>query len=79
MVTATVGYLSIGQYMPVQRIVELFDQMFNLKLSQGTISNLLGKLTKQCTPIYNEIKNRIEASAVVGADETGCVVNGKKW
>jgi hypothetical protein len=62
----------------MQRIAELLDQMFNLKLSQGAISNMLDKLANQCTPIYNEIKNKIEASTDVGADETGCVVNGKK-
>lgn len=77
--TAAVGYLSVGQYMSMQRIVELFGQMFHIKLSQGTIGNMMEKLTKQCIPMYNEIKTRIEGSAVVGSDETGCVVNGKKW
>ena len=77
--TAAVGYLSVGQYISMQRIVELFDQMFNMILSQGTISNMLDKLKKQCTPIYKEIKNRIESSAVVWSNEIGCVVNGKKW
>ena len=59
--------------------IELFDQMFNLKLSQGKISNMQDKLTKQCTPIYSKIKNKIEASTAVANDETGCIVNGRKW
>ena len=78
-VVSSIGYLSVGQYMSMGRIVELFDQMYNIKLSQGTICNLLEKLTTKCMPIYDQIKKRILSSRVVGSDETGCVVNGKKW
>lgn len=78
-VEAAIGYLSVGQYMSMQRIAEFFEQVFNIKLSQGTISNKLASLTRQCMPMYQHIKSRIESSKVVGADETGCVVNGKKW
>lgn len=75
---ALTGYLSVGQYMPMQRIVEMYDQVFNIKLSQGTISNMLTKLTNQCMPAYLELKRRVENSSVIGSDETGCVVNGNK-
>jgi regulator of replication initiation timing/transposase len=78
-VEAAIGYLSVGQYMSMQRIAEFFEQVFNIKLSQGTISNKLASLTKQCMPMYEHIQARIESSKVIGADETGCVVNGKKW
>ncbi len=78
-VGAAIGYLSVGQYMSMQRIAELFEQVFNIKLSQGTISNKLASLTSQCIPMYQQIKARVESSKVIGADETGCVVNGKKW
>ena len=78
-VEALIGYLSVGQYMSMQRIADYFDQMLNIRLSQGTISNKLESLTKRCLPFYNLIRKRIEQSKVVGADETGCVVNGKKW
>lgn len=78
-VEATIGYLSVGQYMPMQRIAEFFEQVLNIKISQGTISNKLASLAKKCIPFYEEIKSRIETSKVVGADETGCVVNSKKW
>jgi transposase len=78
-VEAAIGYLSVGQYMSMQRIAELFEQVFNIKLSQGTISNKLASLTKQCMPMYQQIRSRVESSKVIGADETGCVVNGKKW
>jgi len=78
-IEATIGYLSVGQYMPMQRIAEFFEQVLNIKISQGTISNKLASLAKKCIPFYEEVKSRVETSKVVGADETGCVVNGKKW
>jgi transposase len=78
-VEAAIGYLSVGQYMPMKRIAELFEQMFNIKLSQGTISNKLASLTSRCKPFYELIRDKVEQSKVIGADETGCVVNGKKW
>ena len=78
-VEAAIGYLSVGQYMSMQRIAEFFDQVFNINLSQGTISNKLESLTKRCLPFYNLIREKLEQSKVAGADETGCVVNGKKW
>lgn len=78
-VEAVIGYLSVGQYMPMQRIAEFFEQVLNMKISQGTISNKLASLANKCIPFYNEIKSRVENSKVIGADETGCVVNGEKW
>jgi len=73
-----IGYLSVRQYMSMERISEYLEQVCNLKLSQGTISNKLKSLANKCLPIYQEIKHRISTSKVVGADETGCVVNGEK-
>ncbi|MFT6338599.1 MAG: hypothetical protein ACJATI_005374 [Halioglobus sp.] len=65
--------------MPMQRIAEFFEQVLNVKISQGTICNKLASLAKKCIPFYVEMKSRVESSKVIGADETGCVVNGKKW
>ena len=35
-------------------------------------------LSEKSTPVYENFRERIAQSAVVGADETGCRVNGKK-
>ena len=77
-IESLIAYLSAGQYMPMNRMAEFFDQMFNIKLSQGTISNKLLKFAERCLPLHNEIKRRISCCRVVGGDETGCVINGKK-
>ncbi|MFT6336674.1 MAG: hypothetical protein ACJATI_003434 [Halioglobus sp.] len=55
------------------------SENLSIKLSQGTISNKLASLTSQCMPMYQQIKARVESSKVIGADESGCVVNSEKW
>lgn len=73
-----VGYLFSRQYMPFDRMREFFNDAFNLPISEGGIHELLKRLTNKSTPAYNLIKERIESSKVVGADETGAKINGKK-
>jgi len=73
-----VGYLFSRQYMPFERMREFFNSTFHLPISEGGIHELLKRLANKATPAYNLIKEKIEASKVVGADETGAKINGKK-
>jgi transposase len=73
-----VGYLFCRQYVPFHRMREFFNSTFHLPISEGGIHELLKRLTNKATPAYNLIKEKIEASKVVGADETGAKINGKK-
>jgi hypothetical protein len=50
---------------------------FGVKLSQGTIDNTLKYMSDKSLWAYNEIRNRIEQSKVIGADETGENINGE--
>ena len=77
-VNALVGYLSIRQYIPYARIAEAMNDIFNIPLSQGTIDNMLGNMCKNALPMHEEIRLRTEQSKVVGGDETGVKINGKK-
>ncbi|MGH2643460.1 MAG: IS66 family transposase [Chitinophagaceae bacterium] len=70
--------LSVRQYMPYNRIVEFLEDIFKIHLSEGTIANLLTQFTKSGLSRYNDIQAGIMESAVIGADETGVKVNGKK-
>lgn len=78
-VETLVGYLSVYQFIPYQRLQRLFSQVFSLPISQGSISNILERSAQKCDGIYQEIKNQILQSSVVGSDETGAKVNGAKW
>jgi transposase/FtsZ-binding cell division protein ZapB len=77
-IEANVGYLSVYQCLPYKRICALFKDFWGIRLSQGSVDNFLKKLSKKATPAYDDIKTRILQSPVVGADETGTRVNGKK-
>jgi len=45
---------------------------------EGSVDNFLEKLSNKATTAYETIREKIQCSLVVGADETGCRVNGKK-
>jgi transposase len=74
-----VSYLSVYQYLPFRRLSQFFADVFNLRVSEGTIGNLLERSSEKCSGVYEAIKQEIQASEVVGSDETGAKVDGKKW
>ena len=78
-VEAITGYLSVYQYLPYHRIVGFFKDCFGLPLSGGSIDNFLESLSAKSTSAYQAIQKRIQSDKVVGSDETGCRVNGRKY
>jgi len=77
-IEAMTGYLSVYQSLPYKRIVQLFKDFFRLSPSQGSLDTFLDNLADKSQPVYTDIGKRIHQSEVVGSDETGCRVNGKK-
>ena len=75
-VQSLVGYLHTRQFMPFARMQEFLGGLLGIPLSQGSIQNLLVREAKRLTPAYNQIKQQVMNSPVVGSDETGAVVNG---
>ena len=73
-----VGYLHSRHYIPFARMRELFNDAFCLPISEGGIHELLNRLAAKAVTAYNMIKEKIAASKVVGADETGLKINGQK-
>jgi transposase len=78
-IEAMSGYLSVYQSLPYNRIVQLFKDFFHLYLSEGSVDNFLDRLTRKATSAYEVIRTKIQQSLVVGSDETGGRVNGKKY
>ena len=76
-IEALIGYLHARQYMPVERMKEFFTDVMGVPVSSGGICHILQRLAAKATPVYEQIKQRIELASVVGTDETGCKVNGK--
>jgi transposase len=73
------AYFSARHYIPFNRLSEIYRDVFNLPISEGTIANLLERFYKNASIRYEQIRREIEKSPVVGADETGIKVDGKKW
>lgn len=77
-IQATIAYLHTRQYLPFERMSEFFADFCNLPISQGTICNLLQRFAQKAAPAYELIAKKIKQQKVVGADETGIKVDGKK-
>jgi hypothetical protein len=69
-------YLSTVQHIPLKRLTEVIKDFYGMEISQGTVSNILNHMRKQSRPGYEAIRQTIEKSPVVGADETGEHLNG---
>lgn len=78
-VHAAVGYLSTMQHLPFKRLTEAMDFFFGIRMSQGSVQNILQRMRKKSCKGYQLIRRNVETSPVVGADETGVSVNGKRY
>ena len=76
-VETLVSYLHARQYLPYNRMQEFLKDVMGLPISTGGIYNILQPMTKKATPMYDQIKAKIEQATYVGADETGVNINGK--
>jgi len=72
-----IGYFYARQYIPFARMQEIFNNVFNINISEGGIHCLLNRFADKVSPVYETIKERVQNSKVVGSDETGAKVNGK--
>jgi len=77
-VEAMIGYQSVYQYTPFKRLHELFIHCFHLPISEGSIDNILKRLSAKALPIYNAFHVHIGKSKRAGTDETGAKINGEK-
>ena len=79
-VIAMVSYLSVSQYMSNMRIVALLKNLFNITLSEGSITALLAKASKLSSSEIDKISAILEKASIIGIDETGCKINSvKHW
>lgn len=76
-IESMVAYFHARQYLPVDRMKELFKDILGTPISTGGISHLLKRFSQKATPVHELIKEKLQSSAFVGSDETGCKVNGK--
>lgn len=76
-IRAVATYLSVVQCMPYERLQSLFETMFNVRISQGTLANIVREMLEKSRPAIDLIERMIRESAIVGFDESGCYTDGK--
>lgn len=77
---ATAIYLASYQLIPYERLGELFRDLFQCPLSQGTLVNFIKAGGRQTATAVEFIEAQIKQSDTVHADETGCRVHGiRQW
>ena len=77
-IEAMIGYLNVRQYLSINRIAEMMNQVFGVPLSEGTVVNKLNSLSSKCKTEYDQIIHQLFACNWVGSDETSFKMNGKK-
>lgn len=74
---ALVAYLNTRQYIPYKRTEEILRSVFGLDICQGSIKNILDKISGKLLPVYETIRETVLDSPVIGGDETSININGK--
>lgn len=78
-IQSLIAYFNTVQCIPYKRMCQMLEECFGLKISQGTIKNILQQMSMKSGKAYRKIRSRIGHSSVVGADETGTSINGKNY
>lgn len=78
MLESLVGYFNVRQFLPFKRLQELMRDVFGISISEGGIHCLLNRLADNGITAYEMIRQEVMKSPVIGTDETGMNVNGKK-
>ena len=79
------GIVSIAAYLhgchmvSYNRLVEVFDGLLGLKLSEGAIANMLARTAPPFAVEAGKIADIVRASPVIASDETSARVCGKTW
>lgn len=77
-IESLICYLHARQYVPYERMQELLKDSYGVKISQGSIDNIIKRFAQKGATVYDRIKAEVMRSEVAGSDETGIKINGKK-
>lgn len=78
-VKAAAVYLKNYQLLPYERTCELFADLFECPISEGTLANILAECSDRLEEPALQIKAQIAQAPVVHFDESGSRVDKKLW
>lgn len=77
-IKSLITYLSVEQAISEERIVRLFQDVFNLSISTGLVSKILKKANFKFHLVNQLLKQQVTKSDILGSDETFMNLNGKQ-
>lgn len=75
-IKALIIYMRTMDYVSIERLKEMFNEVFGIPLSEGTIVNTTQKCSKILEPSDDYIKEKILKGPVAMFDETGMRIEG---
>lgn len=75
---AVTAHLNKACGMSYERIAEVLEQIFGLRVNRSTLARALLRLGRKAAPTYTNLIERIRGSPVVSPDETGWRIGGDK-
>lgn len=76
-VRALATYLLAAQHLPLARVAELFDELLDAPISEGSLAAWYTSASQLLTGFDAALATRLTGARVLGADETGIRVNGR--
>jgi transposase len=78
-IKSIITYLWTKDQTPYDRISETIKDVFNIKMSVGTINNIIREASDKAEKVREVIKLHIKEAKVLNADETGLRVNKENY
>jgi transposase len=79
-IQSLVTYLRYTHAISYERLSSIFGEVFGLKISEGAIANLLGKVKTSLDDRVSQILQRLRRAKLICSDETSARVNGQnQW
>ena len=73
------AYLKNYGLLPYQRTAELFEDLFSIPISVGTLVSINEWCGQQLVAVNETIRSALQEQPVIGVDETGMSVEGELW
>lgn len=78
-VASIMSYLRYSHGISYERLSQLMEEIYGLKISEGAIASLLKRVKSQLESPVAKIVEFLRSGRIVGSDETSARVNGINW
>lgn len=77
-ISSLVTYMNSYHIIPIDRVREFLADVFNFKISSGTIVSLIGRVSERLESCLEQIRQKLVDSEVIHVDETGMHCSEKR-